>query len=134
MPYSLLPRNLKKKRDTISNLMIPVRKNILDTTPLTSRCNRPLKMTFEDQVNILVYFHLEEHQSGRHLLQVLKDENFAKRHIAPKEGICKSSFFEDISSRGLEQMADLFQKLYEEAAGLLPKEYAELGDLTLIDG
>ena len=134
MPYALMPGNLKKKRDTINRLMIPVRKNIADITPLISRCNRPLKMTFEDQVNILIYFHLEEHQSGRHLLQVLKDENFAKRHIAPLGGIQKSSFFEDISSRGLEQMAELFQKIYGDASSLLPNEYAELGDLTLIDG
>jgi hypothetical protein len=134
MPYALMPGSLKKKRDTINHLMIPVRKNIIDISPLISRCNRPLKMTFEDQVNILVYFHLEEHQSGRHLLQVLKDENFAKRHIAPEGGIRKSSFFEDISSRGLEQMAELFQKIYGNASSLLPKEYAELGDLTLIDG
>ncbi len=30
-----------------------------------------LQITFEDQLKILVYYHLEEHTSGRHLLQVL---------------------------------------------------------------
>ena len=134
MPYLLIPGNRNKKRDTLNNLMIPVRKNIPDITSLTSGCNRPLKMTFEDQVNILIYFHLEEHHSGRHLLQVLKEENFARRHVAPEGGIEKSSFFEDISSRGLEQMAELFQKIYENAASELPKEHADLGDLTIIDG
>jgi len=134
MPYLLIPGTRKKNRDTLNNLMIPIRKNILDITPLTSGCNRPLKMTFEDQVNILIYFHLEEHHSGRHLLQVLKEENFARRHVAPEGGIAKSSFFEDISSRGLEQMVELFQKIYADAASELPKEHADLGDLTIIDG
>jgi len=103
-------------------------------TPLTSGCNRPLQMTFEDQINILVYFHLEEHHSGRHLLQVLKENHFARQYIAPEKGISKSSFFEDISSRGLEQMLELFEKLYVKAAKQLPKGHAELGDLTIIDG
>jgi hypothetical protein len=91
-------------------------------------------MTFEDQINILVYFHLEECQSGRHLLQVLKDDHFARRYVAPEKGIEKSSFFEDISSRGLEQMVELFGQLYGKAAKQLPKGHAELGDLTIIDG
>jgi len=34
-------------------------------------------------LNIPVYFHLEEHRSWSHLLQVLKEEHFARRHIAP---------------------------------------------------
>jgi hypothetical protein len=91
-------------------------------------------MTFADQINILVYFHLEEHHSGRHLLQALRESDFARRYIAPEDGIQKSSFFEDISSRGLEQMIELFEKLYVKAAKQLPKGHAELGDLTLIDG
>jgi hypothetical protein len=91
-------------------------------------------MTLEDQINILVYFHLEEHHSGRHLLQVLKENHFARQYIAPEKGISKSSFFEDISSRGLEQMLELFEKLYAKAASQLPKGHSELGDLTIIDG
>jgi hypothetical protein len=102
--------------------------------PLTSGCNRPLQMTFEDQINILVYFHLEEHHSGRHLLQVLKENHFAHQYITPKKGISKSSFFEDISSCGLEQMLELFEKLYVKAATQLPKGHAELGCLAIIDG
>jgi len=82
----------------------------------------------------LVYFHLEEHHSGRHLIQVLKEEHFARQNIAPDGGIEKSSFFEDISSRGLEQMIETFEKLYAKAAKHLPKGHAELGDVTLIDG
>lgn len=134
MPYAWMPGMPKKNRNTFWNVMLPLKNTLPDITPLKSGCNRPLKMTLEDQVNILVYFHLEEHQSGRHLLQVLKDEHFAMQYIAPEGGIEKSSFFEDISSRGLEQMLEVFQKLYATAAKQLPKAHPELGDLTIIDG
>jgi hypothetical protein len=30
----------------------------------------PLKMTFEDELKALVYFHLQEHKSARHLVRV----------------------------------------------------------------
>jgi hypothetical protein len=134
MPYAWISGTLKKKHDTYFKMMLPVTNTLPDLTPLTSGCNRPLQMTFEDQINILVYFHLEEHHSGRHLLQVLKENDFARQYIAPGNGIEKSSFFEDISSRGLEQMVELFGKLYMKAAKQLPKGHAELGDLTIIDG
>ena len=70
--------------------------------PLEARGHRPLKMTFDDQLKALVFFHLEEHVSGQHLLQVLEEDDFARDHIAPEEGIKKSSFAEAINSRGLE--------------------------------
>jgi hypothetical protein len=129
-----MPGQQKEKNETYLKLMLPVNDTLPNLTPLTSRCNRPLQMTFEDQINILVYFHLEEHQSGRHLLQVLNENDFARQYVAPEKGIQKSSFFEDISSRGLEQMLELFEKLYVKAARQLPKGHAELGDMTLIDG
>ena len=134
MPYTWMPGHQKRKYDTYLKLMLPLNNTLPNLTPLTSGCNRPLQMTFEDQINILVYFHLEEHHSGRHLLQVLKENHFARQYIAPEKGIQKSSFFEDISSRGLEQMVELFEKLYMQAAKQVPKGYAELGDLTIIDG
>ena len=134
MPYTWIPGKPKKKDKTHVNLMAPVNNIMPDITPLLSGCNRPLKMSFEDQLNILVYFHLEEHRSGRHLLQVLKEDHFARQHIAPEGGIEKSSFFEDIGSRGLEQMMEMFGKLYAKAAKHLPKGHGELGDLVLIDG
>jgi len=134
MPYAWMPGPRKENHDTYFKMMQPVNNTLPDLTPLTSGCNRPLQMTFEDQINILVYFHLEEHHSGRHLLQVLKENDFARQYVAPENGIEKSSFFEDISSRGLEQMVELFGKLYIKAAKQLPKGHAELGDLTIIDG
>jgi len=63
--------------------MTPVNNILPDITPQLSGCGRPLKMSFEDQLNILVYFHLEEHRSAHHLLQVLKEEHFTRQHIAP---------------------------------------------------
>jgi len=134
MPRAWMPGHQKNKLETYLKLMRPVNNTLPDLTPLTSGCNRPLQMSFEDQINILVYFHLEEHHSGRHLLQVLKENDFARQYVAPEKGIQKSSFFEDISSRGLEQMLELFEKLYTRAAKQLPKGHAELGDLISIDG
>jgi len=129
-----MPLGRESKHVTHDKLMMPVYDSLPNITPLNSRCNRPLHMTFEDQINILVYFHLEECHSGRHLLQVLKDDHFARRYVAPEKGIEKSSFFEDISSRGLEQMVELFRQLYGKAAKQLPQGHAELGDLIIIDG
>jgi hypothetical protein len=91
-------------------------------------------MTFEDQLHALIYFHLEEHTSGRYLLQALEEDDFARDAIAPSEGIKKSSFFEAINTRGLEQLAEVFQTLYGKATRTLPKEYTDLGDLVSIDG
>ncbi len=58
---------------------------------LDSKGNRPLQMTFEEHLRALVYFHLEEHHSAQHLLQVLEEDDFAKSAIAPENGIKKSS-------------------------------------------
>ena len=66
------------------------------------------------------YTHLGEHHSGCHLMQALKKNHFARQYVASEEGIQKSSFFEDISSREMEQMAELFGKLYMRAAMQLP--------------
>ena len=75
-----------------------------DAPELLSKGDRPLKMTFENQLKAIIYFHLQEHQSGRHLIQDFAEDEFEKQHIAPKNGIGKSSFFETLSSRGLEQL------------------------------
>jgi len=44
-----------------------VKKIAPDAPPLISGGDRPLKMTFEDQLNALIFHHLEEHVSARHL-------------------------------------------------------------------
>ncbi len=111
-----------------------MKKALKKITPLTARGNRDLQMTFEDQLDSLIYYHLEEHSSAQHLLQALKEDDFARNNIAPKEGIEKSSFSEAINTRGLQQLLEVFEALVDEARTVLPKEYSDLGDLTLIDG
>ena len=54
------------------SFMLPLVKLHPMAPELKSRGDRPLKMTFEDQLNALVYFHLQEHKSARHLIQDLK--------------------------------------------------------------
>jgi hypothetical protein len=44
-----------------------------------------MKMSLKDQFDILMCFHLEEHRSGRHLLQVFQEEHFARQNIAPDD-------------------------------------------------
>jgi len=108
---------------------------ILPNAPrLDSRGNRPLKMTFEDQLNALIFFHLEEHTSARHLIQTLQQDDFARNNIAPKDGISRSSFSEAINERGIEQFMFVFQQLQKQACSILPKKYSKLGDLVSIDG
>jgi len=128
---------LPKKRIqslTFEKFIEPLLKILPYAPALLSRGERPLKMTFEDELKSLVYFHLEEHHSGTHLVQDLKKNEFAKQNIAPKGGISKSSFFEIINNRGLEQLQFVFEQLYKRAENVLPKKYKELGELISIDG
>jgi len=137
MPYTIEPQAKKPKRKkpaTFKKLTKPLKDLSQNISPLEARGDRPLQMTFEDQLHALIYFHLEEHTSGRYLLQALEEDDFARDVIAPSEGIKKSSFFEAINTRGLEQLAEVFQALYGKATHTLPKEYTDLGDLVSIDG
>ena len=105
-----------------------------ESPPLVFRGDRPLKMTFEDQLNALIFFHLEEHVSARHLIQTLKEDDFARENIAPEMGISRSSFSEAINNRGLEQLKYVFEKLSIEASNILPAQHADLGNLVAFDG
>ena len=134
MPYTIDPQKKKQKTPSFNELWHRVKSILVDMPPLEARGYRPLQMNFEQQLKALVLYHLEEHSSGRHLLQVLEEDNFARSEIAPPDGIKKSSFFEAINTRGLEQLLYVFQKLQADAAQILPKEHANLGDLVSIDG
>jgi len=112
----------------------PVDDAMVGMSPLESRCNRPLKMTLEDHLRALVFFHLEEHQSAQHLLQMLEEDDFARTSIAPKDGIKKSSFSEATNSRGLEWFMYIFNNLQAQASNVLPCRHADLGNLVGIDG
>ena len=84
------------------NQIIQLMGNILRSAPrLESRGTRPLKMDFEEQLNALIFFHLQEHTSTRELIQVLEEDDFARNAIAPKGGISRSSFSEAVNDRGL---------------------------------
>jgi hypothetical protein len=132
--YSYLPLKYKINSLTYELFIEPLRPILIKTLQLLSRGDRPLQMTFENQLNALIYFHLQEHTSGRHLIQDMKDNEFARQCIAPEEGISRSSFSEAINSRGLEQLHFVFQELSKKAKSLLPKEFATLGELVAIDG
>ena len=56
-----------------------------------------MTFTFEHHFKALVYLHLHEYESGRELLQVLEQDDFARSHIAPPEGVSRSTFFEAMS-------------------------------------
>lgn len=128
------PAYRKNPSLSFHKLYRPAQKILPKTPVLQSKGDRPLKMNFEDQLKALIFYHLEEHSSGRHLVQVLKQDGFARQHIAPEDGIEKSSFFEAVNSRGLEQLQFVYRNLCQEASVVLPARYAHLGNLTAIDG
>jgi len=126
----------KKKIDSKTYKLYtkPLEMALRNVSILLARGARPLKMTFEDQLHALIFFHLEEHESARALVQDLNHNEFAKENIAPDGGISLSSFCEAINHRGLTQLQHVFMELYKQASSVLPKKYKELGDLVAIDG
>ncbi len=101
---------------------------------LEARGNKKLELDFGQQLNALILFHLDEHVSGSHLLQILEEDSWAREIVGIPQGIPKSTFFEAINTRGLEQLAYLFGQLYKNAANVLPKDHVKLGELVAIDG
>jgi hypothetical protein len=91
-------------------------------------------MEFEHQLNALIFFHLEEHTSGRHLIQALQEDDYARNNIAPPEGIQKSAFFDALHERPLDQFLFVFEELQKHATMVLPQKFSELGKLIAIDG
>ena len=53
-------------------------------------------MTFNDQLNALIYLHLMEHVSAREMLQEFEQDDFAIECVAPLKGIKKSAFFDTV--------------------------------------
>lgn len=133
MPYSLGTAQNRHKA-SFNDLLWPIENAMNGMPPLLARGNRPLQMTFEDQIKALVFFHLEEHTSAQHLLQVLEEDDFACKTIAPQDGIKKSSFAEAINTRGLEQLFYIYENLQGQAVTVLPKEHTDFGELIAIDG
>jgi hypothetical protein len=133
MPHTFDPFQKPNKLEFFS-LFQPAVEAMSQMPALNARGNRPLKMSFEEHLRSLVFFHLEEHHSAQHLLQVLEQDDFARSAIAPENGIKKSSFSEATNCRGLEQFMYVYQNLQAQASKILPKQNPELGNLVGIDG
>lgn len=133
-----MPQLVSNKRTCLApsfnQLWKPIQSILPEAPQLKSGCNRPLKFDFEHQLKSLVFFHIEEHDSAQHLLQVLEEDDYAREAIAPEKGIKKSSFSEAINNRGLEQLIYIFNALQKKAGNKIPKQLAGLGDLVAIDG
>ena len=124
----------RSKRRSFKMLLSPINNRFKQQHILESRGDRPLQMTFHDQLQALIYFHLMEYDSAREMLQAFEQDDFAKECVAPPEGIKKSSFFEAINTRGLEQLIEVFDDLVKQSGNLLPAQFAHLGTLVAIDG
>jgi len=129
-------KRLKQRRKSraFKLILAPIFERFKSDNELESRGYRPLQMSFNDQLKALIFYHLQEYSSGSELLQALEQNDFAKECVAPPKGIKKSSFFEAINTRGLEQLAEVFNHLVKQAGTVLPDEYAHLGNLVSIDG
>lgn len=121
------PKTYLKFRDPLTKIMSVM-------TPVESKGNRPFQMKMENFLDSLIYYHLVIPDSGRHLLQHLEQDTFARKIIAPPEGIKKSSFFEAMHSRNTNFLIQVFNALSSQAALSLPEKHKELGDLVSIDG
>jgi len=117
-----------------NNLMGPAKKILLTTPPLRSKSNKPLAMTTDNVLDILVYYHLHEFSSGRELLQNLEEDEYAKHLIAPAGGVKRSTFFDTVNERCVEQLLHVFSELQKQAADILPTRHIELGELVAVDG
>jgi hypothetical protein len=93
-----------------------------------------MTFSFEYHLKALVYLHLQEYESGRELLQVLEEDEFAKEYIAPPDGVGRSTFFEAMNTRALPQLIKMYELLQEQAKDILPVCSAELGNLVAVDG
>jgi len=134
MPRTFNPYDRKQNISSFQQFWQPLCEILPEAPPLESRGDKLLKLTFDSELKSLVFYHVEEHDSGRHLLQDLAENDFARENIAPPEGVKKSTFFETINSRGLEQMLYMFNQLNARANKAIPDAYPELGNLIAVDG
>jgi len=115
-------------------LLKPTKQALTKVPPLRSRSNKPLAMDTEDLLNILTYYHLQEFSSGRELVQALQEDDYARNLIAPAGGIKRSTFFDTVNDRGVEQLLHVFTELQKQVPTTLPSQYSDLGDLVAVDG
>ena len=129
-------KKFKKKltSKTFEKFYSPVEELVPDMPEQKPGGNKPIEFDSENQLKALVYYHIESFESGRHLLQELNTDDFAKSVVAPEGGVKKSTFFDAINERGLDQFSYLFEALKTKAVCGLPSSHEELGKLTAIDG
>ena len=77
MPRAFQP-GIMPSSISFSDFLNPALNTINAMPELESRGNRPLKMSFEEHLRPLVFFHLQEHTSAQRLLQTLKKDDFAR--------------------------------------------------------
>ena len=68
MPHAYYPGEKVHKTQTFERLFSTLKPIFPTVTPLGSKGDRPLQMDFESELNALIFFHLEEHNSARHLI------------------------------------------------------------------
>jgi transposase len=119
---------------TQKQLLKPLKNIMTKVPPLRSRSNKPLAMNTEELINILTYYHLQEFTSGTELIQALQEDDYARQFVAPAGGIKRSTFFDTVNDRGVEQLLTVFTELQKQATGVLPSQHSKLGDLVAIDG
>jgi len=119
---------------TQKQLLKPLKNIMTKVPPLRSRSNKPLAMNTEELLNILTYYHLQEFSSGSELIQALQEDDYARQFVAPAGGIKRSTFFDTVNDRGVEQLLTVFTELQKQATGTLPSQHSKLGDLVAIDG
>jgi hypothetical protein len=127
------PQVVLKNSTTFDRFIQPLQNVLKDITPLESGSNRPLALRFEDQIKLLVYYHVQNFDSAHHMLQALSADTFARHIIAPPDGVASNTFYDAIKSRGLHQLQEVFSLLASYASLLIPKAHPVLGDLVAID-
>lgn len=71
MPRTLHPSDPKYIAPSFDDVLDPTIDILATIRPVVARGNRPFQMDFDQQFKALIYFHLEEHTSERHLIQAL---------------------------------------------------------------
>jgi len=91
MPKTFYPHEKKFFAPSLCDLLNPIHAIPGGIPLLLARGNKPLELSFEQQLNALVYFHLEEHTSGCHLIQCIDEDDFARDFVSGSKGIKKST-------------------------------------------
>ena len=134
MPLQNLSVGTPIESPTFSTFIEPLETILPTITPLVSPCNRPITFTFEYQVKSLIYYHTGEYISAQALLHDMQNDKSVKYLINCPEGFGQSTFYEANSTRGVNQMLEVFDRLSRKVSKCLGIAHAQLGNLVAIDG